>query len=196
MNFLNFTIPTIIQIYIIILILRFWMQSINLTIYNPFTEFIIKITDTFLSKIQKILPVNDQKIITFIIAYILTLFNLLFSIWYAKYINLITFNILFIGIIELLYYFGRIVFWFMLIRSILNFINYQYHYNSINNTLFYLTEFFLVPIRKFLPLIGGIDFSIAILLLLLVALNHLRIDILLFIDPNLTKIIYSIQYLI
>lgn len=39
---------------------------------------------------------------------------------------------------------------------------------------------------------GGLDFSAMIVMLILIALNYLRLDILLIIDPTITSILFQL----
>ncbi|MDE9528463.1 YggT family protein, partial [Xenorhabdus bovienii] len=44
MQFLNFVLLTALDLYIAILLLRVWMQWVRCDFYNPFAQFIVKIT--------------------------------------------------------------------------------------------------------------------------------------------------------
>lgn len=50
--------------------------------------------------------------------------------------------------------------------------------NPIDHLLFQLTEPLMAPIRRVIPAMGGLDFSAMIVILILYALNYLRVDVL------------------
>ncbi|WMY96975.1 MAG: YggT family protein [Arsenophonus sp.] len=193
MQFLSFIIPTIIQLYIIILILRIWMQLVKSDVYNPFVQFVIKSTQPIIGQIRHLIPSSFIDTPSLLIAYIITLINIIFIMWVTNSLNLISITMIPISIMQLLNYIGKLIFWLILIRSLLSWINQDRH--PIDYMLIELTEPLITPIRQIIPPLNGLDFSSMIIMLILIALNYLRLDILLFIDEKLTKILYSVGYL-
>ncbi|WMY95638.1 MAG: YggT family protein [Arsenophonus sp.] len=190
MQFLSFIIPTIIQLYIIILILRIWMQLVKSDIYNPFVQFVIKSTQPIIGHIRHLIPSSAIDTPSLLIAYIITLSNIIFVMWATNSLALISITLIPISIMQLLNYIGKLIFWLILIRSLLTWISQGRH--PIDYMLIELTEPLIAPIRQIIPPFSGLDFSSMIIMLILIALNHLRLDILLFIDEKLTNILYSI----
>lgn len=78
--------------------------------------------------------------------------------------------------IELLTAAGKIIFWMIIIRAILSWVSQGR--NPIDHLLFQLTEPLMAPIRRVIPAMGGLDFSAMIVILILYALNYLRVDVL------------------
>lgn len=60
---LTFLVKTFIDLYVMILILRIWMRWVECDFYNPFSQFIVKITQPVVRIIQSILP-STKKIDT------------------------------------------------------------------------------------------------------------------------------------
>lgn len=194
MQFLTFIVPTIIQLYIIILLLRVWMQWVRADFYNPFSQFVVKITQPIVGPLRRFIPaIGAIDTATLLVAYILTIANILFVMWATNTLALISIALLPISFIQLLTYAGKLVFWLILIRAILSWISQGR--NPIDYMLMQLTEPLMSPIRRIIPAMGGLDFSAMIVMLILIALNYLRLDILLFIDPTITSILYSVGYL-
>ncbi|XZQ56288.1 MAG: YggT family protein [Arsenophonus sp.] len=194
MQFLTFIIPTIIQLYIIILLLRVLMQYVKADFYNPFSQFVIKATKSIIEPLRCLIPtVGNIDIISLLVAYILTISNIFFVILITNTITLISLTLLPISFIQLLSYLGELFFWLLLIRSILNWIT-KWH-NPIDYAIIQLTEPIISPIRRIIPSINGLDFSAIIAMLILIALNYLRLNILIFIDPSISTILYSTGYL-
>ncbi|WP_063654126.1 YggT family protein [Candidatus Arsenophonus triatominarum] len=194
MQFLTFIVPTIIQLYIIILLLRVWMQWVRADFYNPFSQFVVKTTQPIVGPLQRFIPaIGAIDTATLLVAYILTIANMLFVMWATNTLALISIALLPINFIQLLTYAGKLVFCLILIRAILSWISQGR--NPIDYMLMQLTEPLMSPIRRIIPAMGGLDFSAMIVMLILIALNYLRLDILLFIDPTITSILYSVGYL-
>uniref|UniRef100_A0A3B0MN78 YGGT family protein n=1 Tax=Arsenophonus endosymbiont of Trialeurodes vaporariorum TaxID=235567 RepID=A0A3B0MN78_9GAMM len=194
MQFLTFIVPTIIQLYIIILLLRVWMQWVRADFYNPFSQFVVKTTQPIVGPLRRFIPaIGAIDTATLLVAYIITIANILFVMWATNTLALISIALLPISFIQLLTYAGKLVFWLILIRAILSWISQGR--NPIDYMLMQLTEPLMSPIRRIIPAMGGLDFSAMIVMLILIALNYLRLDILLFIDPTITSILYSVGYL-
>ncbi|RXK33122.1 hypothetical protein BBD39_08725 [Arsenophonus endosymbiont of Bemisia tabaci Asia II 3] len=194
MQFLTFIVPTIIQLYIIILLLRVWMQWVRADFYNPFSQFVVKTTQPIVGPLRRFIPaIGAIDTATLLVAYILTIANILFVMRATNTLALISIALLPISFIQLSTYAGKLVFWLILIRAILSWISQGR--NPIDYMLMQLTEPLMSPIRRIIPAMGGLDFSAMIVMLILIALNYLRLDILLFIDPTITSILYSVGYL-
>lgn len=194
MQFLTFIVPTIIQLYIIILLLRVWMQWLRADFYNPFSQFVVKTTQPIVGPLRRFIPaIGAIDTAILLVTYILTIANILFVMWATNTLALISIALLPISFIQLLTYAGKLVFWLILIRAILSWISQGR--NPIDYMLMQLTEPLMSPIRRIIPAMGGLDFSAMIVMLILIALNYLRLDILLFIDPTITSILYSVGYL-
>lgn len=192
MHFFTFIILTFTQLYIIILLLRLWIKCNQINLDNLFFQFIFKTTQPILTFfINKFKNISFIEIYIILLAYILTLLNVLFVICITNNINLININLLIVSLIQLLTYLGKLIFWIISIKSVLN-LFYQYKNTYINHILLQLTQPLILLIRRFMPVeLCGIDFSFFLITIVLIALNYLRLDILLFIDPNVTKLIYK-----
>lgn len=193
MQFLTFIVPTIIQLYIIILLLRVWMQWVRADFYNPFSQFVVKVTQPIVGPLRRFIPaIGAIDTATLLVAYILTVANILFVMWATNTLALISITLLPLSFIQLLTYAGKLVFWLILIRAILSWISQGR--NPIDYMLMQLTEPLMSPIRRIIPAMGGLDFSAMIVMLILIALNYLRLDILLFIDPTITSILFQLAF--
>nr|BET44475.1 MAG: YggT family protein [Candidatus Aschnera chinzeii] len=192
MQFLTFIIVTIIQLYIIFLLLRIWMQIVGINFSNPFLQFIVKSTEPTVGFFRNFIPViNNIDFAALFVSYIFTWSNIIFIMWFTNTISLINLSLIPISFIQLCIYAGKLIFWLILIRSISSWITQQH---QIDYTLIQLTEPFISPIRKIIPMFNGIDLSPMIVMFILMSLNYLRLDILLFINPTITSILYSINY--
>ncbi|CAQ85370.1 MULTISPECIES: YggT family protein [Photorhabdus] len=176
MQFLTFILFTVLDLYIAVLLLRVWMQWARCDFYNPFAQFIVKITQPIVRPLRRVIPaIGSLDTASIVVAYILVLFKLVMQLWFST--GTVTFLTLFIpiGLIELLTAAGKLVFWLVLARALLSWISQGR--NPIDYVLMQLTEPLMAPIRRIIPTMGGLDFSAMIVILILYALNYLRADV-------------------
>ncbi|WP_434525599.1 YggT family protein [Photorhabdus asymbiotica] len=176
MQFLTFILFTVLDLYIAVLLLRVWMQWARCDFYNPFAQFIVKITQPIVRPLRRVIPaIGSLDTASIVVAYILVLFKLVMQLWFST--GTVTFLTLFIpiGLIELLTAAGKLVFWLVLARALLSWISQGR--NPIDYVLMQLTEPLMSPIRRIIPTMGGLDFSAMIVILILYALNYLRVDV-------------------
>ena len=163
MNSIQFLINTLFDLYLMVVILRIWLQLARADFYNPFSQFVVKATDPVLRPLRRIIPGwggidNASIVLAFAIAAIkLLLINLV-----AGYSPSIT-QILFNALMTLFKETFNIIFWVLMIRAILSWVSQGY--NPIEAVLHQLTEPMLAPIRRVIPPMGGLDLSILILII-------------------------------
>ncbi|CRL61458.1 MULTISPECIES: YggT family protein [Proteus] len=176
MNFLNFVILTLLQLYTSVLLLRVWMQCVRADFYNPFSQFIVKITQPIVRPLRSVIPsIGPIDTASVLLAYILILLGIIIPSYLSG--TSIPFSLMFpFAFIELLTAAGKMIFWLIIIRAILSWVSQGR--NPIDHLLFQLTEPLMAPIRRIIPAMGGLDFSAMIVILVLYALNYLRVDVL------------------
>ena len=89
-------------------------------------------------------------------------------------ISLSPYNLLF-GLISVLKSAGYLVFWMIIIRSIMSWVSRGS--GPMDYVLMQLTEPLMAPIRRVIPAMGGIDFSAMVVVLILYMLNYLGMDL-------------------
>ncbi|MEI9747965.1 YggT family protein [Moellerella wisconsensis] len=191
MQTLLFVIPTIIQLYIFVLLLRVWMQCVRADFYNPFSQFVVKATQPLVGPLRRIIPAMGAiDTSTVLVAYLLALVSIVFGLWATSTMALLGLSLIPMGIILFLTYVGKLIFWLILIRAILSWVSQGR--NPVDLLLYQLTEPLMAPIRRIIPAMGGLDFSAMIVMFILIALNYLRLDVSLMIEQNITAVLYSI----
>ena len=143
MNTLTFLLSTVIELYTMVLLLRIWMQWAHCDFYNPFSQFVVKVTQPIIGPLIKAIVLF--KVVTF-----------LPIIWIA-------------GLLILLKTIGLLIFWVLLVMAIMSWVSQGR--SPIEYVLIQLADPLLRPIRRLLPAMGGIDFSPMILVLLLYVIN-------------------------
>jgi len=157
-NPLIFLIETLLDIYIVIVLLRFIMQLVRADFYNPVSQFIVKATQIPVVILRKFIPGFhgiDLSTLVFVIALI-----------FLKTLLVATLRGISPSIAALLIYtvydliqLGFNVFIFAIFAQvILSWINPDPH-NPITSLLRSLTNPILLPARKLLPPFGGLDLS-------------------------------------
>lgn len=174
---LTFLAKTVIDLYVMVLLLRIWMQWVHSDFYNPFSQFVVKITQPIVGPLRRIIPSlgpidSASLLVSFLLMTIK--FPLLLLIGSGS-ISLSPYNLLF-GIIALVKAAGYLIFWIMIIRALMSWVSQGR--SPMDYLLHQLTEPLMAPIRRILPAMGGIDFSAMVVILILYLINFLGMDLL------------------
>lgn len=156
--------------YAMILLLRIWMQWARTDFYNPLSQFVVKVTQPIIRPLRRVIPplgpIDSASL--FVAFLLLTLKYPLIELINSGGTSLSLLNLLF-GLISLLKTAGSLVFWVIIIRSLLSWVSQGR--GPVDFLLMQLTEPLMAPVRRILPAMGGIDFSAMIIVLALYLLN-------------------------
>lgn len=177
MNSAQFLVGTLFDLYLMVVLLRLWLQLARADFYNPFSQFVVKATHPIIAPMRRILPsIGSFDTATLVLALIvgmlkLTVLNLLVGV--AEF----NFAVLFMGgVFIVVKEIFSLMFWVLVIRAILSWVS-QGNYNPIEVVLHQLTEPMLTPLRRIIPPMGGLDLSILIALIGLQFLQYLFQDL-------------------
>lgn len=173
-NIAIFLISTLFSLYIGAVLLRFLLALVRADFYNPLSQFLVKITNPVLVPLRRFVPpMGKLDTASLVLAFSLKLIAvvLLMSL---QGINIGLGGLLLAVLADLI----RTVVWIfmiaLIIQAIMSWVGNSYG-NPMGSLLDSLTAPLLDPIRKFVPLIGMVDLSplVAILLLqvVLIALS-------------------------
>ncbi len=155
--------------YLMVLLLRVWLQAARADFYNPFSQFVVKVTNPVVIPLRRIIPgFAGIDMATIIMAIIVACakFAILFAIS-SQAIDVIP--VLIFGVLFFIKQAGMLLFMVMLIMALMSWVVQS---NSPIQAVFYqLTEPLLRPIRRIMPDLGGIDLSILVAFLLLNVIN-------------------------
>ncbi|TNV20946.1 YggT family protein [Buttiauxella sp. B2] len=173
---LTFLVKTLIELYVMVLLIRIWMQWSRCDFYNPFAQFIVKITQPIVGPLRRIIPsIGPIDTSSLLVAFILvTLKYPLLLLIQVGALSLDPMNLL-VGLLSLLKSAGSLVFWVIIIRSLMSWISQGR--SPVEYVLMQLTEPMMAPIRRIIPAMGGIDFSAMVVILILYMLNYLGMDL-------------------
>lgn len=170
MNAFSFLIDFVFDTYLMIIILRVWLQLAKADFYNQLSQFVVKATNPLLVPMRRIIPGFlglDMAGVVLAILVASGKFGALVAIGGGN-IDLVTLPLL--GLILVLKKVGVMIFWIMIIRAILSWVSRGGH--PIEHLMDQLTEPMLAPIRRIMPAMGGLDLS---MIVMFVALNFLNI---------------------
>lgn len=173
---LTFLVKTVVDIYVMVLLLRIWMQLTRTDFYNPFSQFVVKITQPIVGPLRRIVPsMGPVDSASLLLAFLLmTVKYPLLLLIQSGTLSLSLYNLLF-GLISLIKSVGYLIFWVMIIRALMSWISQGR--SPIDYVMFQLTEPLMAPIRQVIPAMGGIDFSAMVVILILYLINYLGMDL-------------------
>lgn len=168
---------TILTVCLYIIILRLWMQFVRVNFYNPFTQFIVRITQPIIGPLRRLIPsIGRFDTASWILLYLVALIKIIFVLYYET-INAPIWNIdyLFFAFAAIAHAIGHLLFWLLLFRAILSWVSRGQL--IADELLTQLTEPLVAPIRRIVPPIGVIDISFMIVVFILIFLNMFAINI-------------------
>jgi len=174
---MSFLISTVFDLYIMVVILRIWLQAARADFYNPFSQFIVKATQPVVAPLRRVIPsVGSVDLATVLFAYVLCVLKFVAMILIVSG-GAVSFSIdfLFLGLLSLIKAAGGLLFWVLLLRAILSWVSQGR--SPIEYVFHQLTEPMLAPIRRILPPMGGFDLSVLVLFIVLQFANFLMGDI-------------------
>jgi YggT family protein len=158
-----FLLSSLLKLYLMVVLLRIWLQSAKADFYNPFSQFVVKATNPVIIPLRRFLPslgpVDTASLVfAFAICVLHVVIVQLLQLGQVLYIYL-PLSALVLLITEGL----QLVFWILVIRAILSW--FSQGRNPMELVMHQLTEPLLRPVRKVIPVMGGLDLSLLVVLL-------------------------------
>ena len=183
-NPLVFILQFLFEAYILVVLLRFFLQLTRADFYNPLSQFIVKVTSPVLVPLRRMIPsMGGMDVAALVLAWALKSLELLLVTWINSGGFAPGYALLgaFPGLIELAI---NLFLYAIIIQAILSWVN-PGTYNPAASLLYSLTAPVLRPIQRLIPPIGGIDLSpmaailglIVLKMLILPPLNQLAITL-------------------
>ena len=170
MNAMSFLVSTLFDLYLMVVILRFWLQLVKADFYNPFSQFVVKATQPIVAPMRRVIPsMGSIDTASLVLALVVVLVKMLvLTLIAGAGIDIAT--LLLFSVVSVLKNAGVLLFWMLLIRAVLSWSNQGN--NPIIMIMSQLTDPILAPIRRVIPAIGGLDLSV---LVLFIAMNFINI---------------------
>ena len=158
-------------LYILIVVLRFLLQLVRADFYNPLSQFIVKATNPLLIPLRKIIPgVFGIDMASVLLALVLQMIAIQLLAAIGGYGALGITYLLIAGLYKLLLLVLNIYFFSFIIMVIISWVAPHSH-NPVLSIISSLTEPVLRPIRRVIPSMGGLDFSVMIAMLGILIIN-------------------------
>ena len=164
-NPLVFLIQTLFGLYITVVLIRFLLQLVRADFYNPFSQFIVRVTSPVLRPLRRVVPsLGRTDTASLVLAWLLQSIELVLlallvganplgaPLWAVP------------SLIELLF---NIALFAVLIRAVLSWVNPD-PYNPVIAILARLTDPLLRPAQRALPAFSGVDLSPLVVMIALV----------------------------
>ena len=176
MSSVQFLIDFVFNIYLMVVLLRLWLQFARADFYNPFSQFVVKATQPIVAPIRRILPsIGRLDTATFVLALIVAGLKIvtLNIVLGGSGLNIMSVVILSFVIVikEIL----TLVMYVLILRAIMSWVSQGN--NPMELVLSQLTEPMLAPIRKRMPEMGGLDLSMMVVIVLLLFIQKLLGDL-------------------
>ncbi|WP_022942269.1 YggT family protein [Psychromonas hadalis] len=163
MSSVNFLVNTLFDLYIMVILLRVWLQVARADFYNPFSQFIVKATQPIVGPLRRVIPsLGSWDTATILFAFMVACLKIIT----LSLIMNAPFNPMMIaisGLVILLTAVFKLIFWVLVLRAILSWVSQGR--NPIEAVMIQLSEPLLAPVRRFIPAIGGLDLSMIVVLL-------------------------------
>ncbi|MBA6292195.1 YggT family protein [Colwellia sp. MB3u-70] len=171
MEAINYLLKFAFDTVLMILVLRVWLQLVRADFYNPFSQFIVKVSNPLVIPLRRVIPsIAGVDLATIVLAYIFaTLTFIIIPLINSGPIDIV--SALYLGLIYLIKQTGILLFIIMLVMALMSWV--VQGYNPTQMIFHQLTAPVLAPIRRIIPSIGGLDLSVLIAFLLLNVLNIL-----------------------
>lgn len=161
-----FLIQTIFGMYILAVLLRLLLQIVRADFYNPFSQFLVKITSPVLVPLRRVIPglfgVDLASVLLLLALQMaeLALIGLLINQgWHLS-------GLLLLAVADLIALLLNVFLFSILIQVILSWVRPGEH-NPLTALLYSLNEPLLAPARRMLPPMAGLDLSPIIVLVVL-----------------------------
>jgi len=180
-----FLITTLFELYLYVVLLRFFLQWARADFYNPFSQFVVKATNPILIPLRKLIPgFGGIDLASLVFAYAVNLAKWL-TLMLAGFVS--SDNLLFITVFSLVELTTIIIGLFIFlsfVRVILSWVS-PGGYNPLVLVIIQLTDPLFRPFQRLIPPMGGLDLSP---MLLMIALFFTKSSIEYFVYPLLALI--------
>lgn len=167
----HFLVETLFGLYLMVVILRLWLQLVRADFYNPFSQFVVKVTQPIVGPFRRFIPALGKfDTATFIFALFIACLKAFVVVALIRGLSIDPVSLVIVGLIEIIKEVFNLMFWMLIIRALLSWVSQGQ--NPIEYVIAQLTEPFLRPIRKIIPPIGGLDLSI---LVAIIALQFIKL---------------------
>ncbi len=178
MRALFFVIKTLLDLYILAFVLRLVLQWARADFYNPFSQFIVRVTNPLVIPGRRLLPaagrLDTATLVAIILLEVLATYLLTWLVMRSVPGSALPppLAMAVYALLRTLLAFFNLLFFAILIRVILSWVSPGVH-SPVTAVLWSVTEPVMAPVRRVIPPIGGLDISPLFVLIGLQALRML-----------------------
>ena len=187
-NALEFLLDTFSQLYLLMLLMRFWLPLLRANFQNPIAQGVLRYTSPLVIPVRRFVPpVRRLDTATILVAFVIQFTTLLILDALANIARgvdalasfsasnaMLTFALS--AFVELAMLSVTLFIVAIAVRVILNWLGR--YLGPISDMLADLTEPLMTPIRRVIPPLGVVDLSVYVAIILLIALNMVLRDLL------------------
>lgn len=161
-NAMEFLLHTLLGLFTLAVLLRFYLQLTNAPFHNTFSQAVVILTNFAVRPLRRIIPSwSGLDLSTLLLAFLAQLLLQIATLWLRDFPlmvagHLILTALLGLAFVGLLKFSITIFLYAVLLQAILSWVN---PYTPLAPVLDALTRPLLNPLRKNIPMAGGIDFS-------------------------------------
>ena len=172
---LTFVITLVLRVAALLFLMRFVLQAVHASFYNPFSEGIVRLTNPVLNPLRQLLrPYRNLDFAAFVMAWVMHILAALFAIW-ASALPIEVFAVLTDGLRATLSLVVGIFLVAIFVSIIMSWIAPGV-YSPAAIIARELAEPLLAPARRILPPLGGIDLSPMITIVVLMLIQNFAIN--------------------
>lgn len=172
MNAVIFLVDTLFGLYLMVVLLRLWLQLAQADFYNPLSQFIVKATHPVVGPLRRIIPsIGRFDTACLLFAFVVAALKIvvLSLITYGGVANPI--GILVTSVYVVIGEALRLILYVLIIRAVLSWVSQGQ--NPIEFLMQQLTEPLIAPVRRIIPAMGGLDLSPMVVIIVLLFLMKL-----------------------
>lgn len=153
-----FIVKTLAQLYLLLLLLRFWLPWLRADFRNPIAQGILRFTSPLVVPLRRFLPsISRLDTATVLVAFVIQFLTLLLLLSISNRL-IQPLPVAITAVVELVILSLNLFFFAILIKIILSWVA-PHNYNPVTALLTTLSEPILRPFRRLIPPIGGLDIS-------------------------------------
>ena len=176
MSSVQFLIDFVFNSYLMVVLLRLWLQFARADFYNPFSQFVVKATQPIVAPMRRLLPsIGRLDTATLVLALLVAGLKVVTLNMVLGGTGLNILSLVVVSFVIVLKEILTLVMYVLILRAILSWVSQGR--NPMELVLDQLTEPMLAPIRKRMPEMGGLDLSVMVVIVLLLFIQKLLGDL-------------------
>lgn len=176
MSSVQFLISTLFDLYLMVVLLRLWLQFSRADFYNPFSQFVVKATHPLVSPMRRILPsIGRLDTATLVLALLVAALKWIMLSLVVGGTGINPLTLVIVSFATVIKEALTLLMYVLILRAIMSWVSQGS--NPMELVLAQLTEPMLAPIRKRMPDMGGLDLSVMVVILGLLFVQKLLGDL-------------------